>query len=282
MSTFTQPYFWSRVRNGVRERWSAVLVTPAITIVSSSVANPTVLTTLTPHGLATGDTVTIADHAGSTPAVDGALVATVLTPTTLSVPVNVTVAGTGGTVTRTTAAPVLALADAKLHARMDATSTAEDVPVANWTRAATRQVEMETGIKMLPQTYDISGDAFPPGLDPIELPFGPLLSVSYIKSTGADAVLNTMTAADYLADTTSLPGRIGLADSANWPTDLRDFQPVSMRVIVGHASIGLVDERLLQAVRLALAWHAMTREPSAMELDSFNWLLDPLRTVKVA
>lgn len=282
MSTFAQPYFWSRVSNGRRVRWSAVLVTPAITIVSSSVANPTVITTDAPHGLATGDTVTIAGHTGSTPAVSGALVATVLTPTTFTVPITVTVAGSGGTVTRTTAAPVLSLADAKLHARMDANVTTEDVAVANWTRAAAQQVEKDTGIELLPKTYDISGDAFPGYGEPIELGFGPLLAVTHIKTTASDGTQTTMTASDYVADTVSIPGRIGLIDTANWSTDLRAFNPITLRVIVGHASIGLVPEPLLQAVRLAVGWHAMHREPTEIELGSYDWLLQHYRTVKVA
>lgn len=282
MSPFTQPYFWSTPRYGTRERWAAVLVTPAITIVSSSIANPTVLTTLTPHGLATGDTVTVAGHTGSTPAVSGPLLATVLTPTTLSVPVNVSVAGAGGTVTRTTAAPVLTLADAKLHARMNADITTEDVPVANWTRAATQQVELETGIKLLPQTYDLHGSGFPVYSGPIVLPFGPLLAVTSITTVDSAAATQTVAVADYVADTASIPGRIGLIDAGNWPSDLRDFQPITIRVIVGHASIGLVPEPLLQAVRLAVAWHAANREPTTIEKGSFDWLVDPFRSISVA
>lgn len=67
-------------------------------VVSSSVASPSVITSSTPHGLITGESVTIAGHAGSTPALSGPYVVTVLTPTTFSIPVNVTVGGTGGTV----------------------------------------------------------------------------------------------------------------------------------------------------------------------------------------
>jgi uncharacterized phiE125 gp8 family phage protein len=279
---FVQPAFWSTPRGYVAPRWTPVLVTPAITIVSSSVANPTVLTTLTPHGLATGDTVTVADHTGSTPAVDGALVATVLTPTTLSVPVNVSVAGSGGTVTRTTAAPVMTVAQAKLHARIDSSHTVEDVPVANWVRAATLQVEEDTGIKLLPQTYDLVGESFPTYGGPIVLPFGPLLAVTHIKTTDTAGVLQTMTAADYVADVTSRTGRIGLADAAVWPTDMRVFQPIALRVIVGHASIALVPETLLQAVRLAVSWHSMNREPTAMERESYEWIVGPHRPVCVA
>ena len=260
-------------RGSAVQRWTPVLVTPAITIVSSSVANPTVLTTSTPHGLATGDTVTIAGHTGSTPAVSGLLLATVLTPTTLTVPVNVSVGGTGGTVTRTSAAPVLTLADAKLHTRLPADLTVEDVPVANWTRAATLQVEQDTSIELLPKTYDLVSDRFPPYGCPIELPFGPLLAVTSVQYYDSADVLQTMAAADYKADTARIPGRIGRATNASWPTDLRSFQPAIIRVIVGYASIGLVPEPLLQAVRLAIGWHAMNREPGPLERDSYDWLL---------
>jgi|SRR6266850_7436764 len=69
-----------------------------VAIVSSSVASPTLITTSTPHGRTSGNTVTITGHVGSTPAIDGPRVVTVVSPTTFTIPVNVTVAGTGGTV----------------------------------------------------------------------------------------------------------------------------------------------------------------------------------------
>lgn len=75
--------------------------TPGIPITISSVtaASPAVVTTATPHGLTTGQSVVITG-ATTTPTVDGTQVATVLTSTTFSVPVAVTVAdSTGGTVT---------------------------------------------------------------------------------------------------------------------------------------------------------------------------------------
>jgi len=70
-------------------------------ITSSSVANPTVITTTAPHGQGSSGTkqVTIAGHTGSTPAVSGAYTATMTGASTFTVPVNVTVGGTGGTVT---------------------------------------------------------------------------------------------------------------------------------------------------------------------------------------
>lgn len=79
---------------------SETIITPpaTIAITSSSVANPTVLTTAA-HGITVGagDVVTIAAHTGSTPVINGSWYATALSSTTLSIPVAVTVGGTGGT-----------------------------------------------------------------------------------------------------------------------------------------------------------------------------------------
>lgn len=80
--------------------WSTDVRARSAVIASSSVANPSVITTTGPHGLVTGQKVVIAGHSGSTPAINGQQTVTVLTPTTFSITgVNVTVAGTGGTVT---------------------------------------------------------------------------------------------------------------------------------------------------------------------------------------
>lgn len=72
----------------------------AVAITSSSVANPSVITTAVPHNLTTGDTVLIAGHSGSTPTINGERTVTVISATTFSIPVNVTVGGTGGSFTR--------------------------------------------------------------------------------------------------------------------------------------------------------------------------------------
>jgi hypothetical protein len=66
-------------------------------IVSSSVANPTVITTATPHGFTTGALVTID---ANTSVISSTYVATVLTATTFTIPVEVATAGTGGTATK--------------------------------------------------------------------------------------------------------------------------------------------------------------------------------------
>jgi hypothetical protein len=77
---------------------NTTLAQPAVAIVSSSVASPTVITTATPHGLTTGQVAFIANHAGSTPVINGAQTVTVLNLTQFTIAINVTVGGAGGTV----------------------------------------------------------------------------------------------------------------------------------------------------------------------------------------
>ena len=71
-----------------------------VPITSSSVANPSVITTTVPHGLTTGDKVLIAGHSGSTPSIDGTEAVTVTSTTTFTIVQNVTVGGTGGTIVK--------------------------------------------------------------------------------------------------------------------------------------------------------------------------------------
>jgi len=84
-------------RGGV---WALSAAASTTAVVGNSVANPTLVTTLVPHGLRTGDVVTFAGMAGGTPSLNGAqTVVAVPSPTTFTVAVNATVGGTGGTIT---------------------------------------------------------------------------------------------------------------------------------------------------------------------------------------
>ncbi len=69
----------------------------AIVITSSSVADPTVILTASPHGLVAGDRAFISGHTGSVPDVIGEYqVLSAPTTTSITVDVNVTTGGTGG------------------------------------------------------------------------------------------------------------------------------------------------------------------------------------------
>lgn len=106
-------------------------------IASSSVANPTVMTTDEAHGYANGDTVTISGHDDSAPAISGTYTVSNVTEFTFTIPVNVTVAGTGGEAVvewtdqnvpgRVKSAVLLVLEDLWLHRPIDLESKSSTV-----------------------------------------------------------------------------------------------------------------------------------------------------------
>lgn len=67
-------------------------------VLTISVASPTVITTVRPHGFGSSGTlaITVGRSAGGTPSINGAHTATLTGASTFTLPVNVTSAGTGG------------------------------------------------------------------------------------------------------------------------------------------------------------------------------------------
>lgn len=108
---------------GIGARWMVSFTERLVAdISSSSVASPTVVTTGAAHGLATGDSVTIDGHSGSTPALDGVYTVTVTGATTFTVPVAITVAGSGGVVRKNATAYDYVARDNLLY-RLDTAGT---------------------------------------------------------------------------------------------------------------------------------------------------------------
>jgi hypothetical protein len=68
-----------------------------IAITSSTAANDRILATA--HGLFTGQTITIASHTGSTPAINGGRTVTVVDVDNFTIGLDITVGGTGGSFT---------------------------------------------------------------------------------------------------------------------------------------------------------------------------------------
>ena len=239
---------------------TSVRVTPAIAIVASSIANPTVLETETPHALVSGDTADVLGHTGSTPAVDGERVVTVIDATHVSVPVNVTVAGAGGTVTRALAVDPLTLADGKLVAGLEwADGDAREALLRRWLAQARSQVQQDTGVVPLLETYDVYFDALPSDGSAIRLPWRPVVSIVALSAIDPDGALEALDDVNYHLDPGSeapVPARVGLSDVGAWPTDLRSFQPYVLRLVVGYPSVARVPPWFLHAMGLLTAHYA--------------------------
>jgi uncharacterized phiE125 gp8 family phage protein len=279
MSVFVQPPFWAQEFSPAGAAHAvSVRVTPTITLSMSSVANPSVITTATPHGLASGDTVTIAGHSGSTPTINGSQVATVIDATHFSIPVTVTVGGTGGTVTRTVAVDPLSLAQAKVYARL--TGTDLDTILPGVITTMRRKVEAETGIALLRDTYDVFFDALPRDRTPIALPWRPVSSVVSFSSIDTAGVTQTLAVSNYELDPSSeapFAARLALSTSGAWPTDLRPFQPYVVRLVAGFPSIAVMPPALVHAVGLLVDAYV-----NKLTLDDYDETIAPYRLVTVA
>jgi len=236
-------------------------VSPAITIVASTIAAATVLETDAPHYLVTGDTVLVAGHVGSTPAVDGSRVVTVIDATHVSIPLAVTIAGTGGTLTRTLAVEPLTLVQAKLYARV--TGTDLDTLVPGWITSARIKVEQETGLALLTQTRDVSFDVIRGSILTLPSFSQPLQAVTSVKSTDTAGAEQTLDPVNYVVDLAS--GRIGLAVGGAWPSDLRPFAPYVLRITSGWASVAEIPAPLVDAIGF-LVDYAVNKDALALEL----------------
>jgi uncharacterized phiE125 gp8 family phage protein len=141
------------------------------------------------------------------------------------------------TATKLITAPVIepyTLEEAKSHCRIVITD--DDARVAEWIRAARTKVEKDTGRALLTQTWDLFLDAFYCGgpylgdfgwpryaRPAIEVPYPPLQSVTSVNQTDTNNNETVWAASNYVVDTASAPGRIGLSDTGSWPTGCEPF-----------------------------------------------------------
>jgi uncharacterized phiE125 gp8 family phage protein len=220
-----------------------VLVDPPASIVSSSVANPTTLTTTDPHGYASGDRVTIADHTGSTPALNGQHVITVTGATTFTVPVNVTGGGMGGTVLR-----------AHPH----------DALLTGFIASARGYVEKITDRQLITATWRVKGDRFPRWNAPLELPLPPLQSVAAVTFLDTAGAPQTWASSEYVVDAPAGPqataGRLYPALDVDYPDTADREDAVTVEFVAGYGAAAAVPQELKQAMALLIGHWYENRE----------------------
>lgn len=129
------------------------------------------------------------------------------------------------------AAEPISRAFAKQALRLD--SDHFDDLVDFYITAAREYIERVTDRALITQTLDLTLDDFPP--DAIELPRGPVQSVTTITTYDADDVATVQSSAEYRVDTTVDPPRVALNDGEAWPTDLRASAGVVVRYVAGYA-----------------------------------------------
>lgn len=141
----------------------------------------------------------------------------------------------------------LTVEEAKLHLKIE--STDDNYTVLRAIRAARTRIEKVCGIALITQTRECVMDRWP-RCDWFYVPRPPLQSISSIVYVDFEGTSATWASSRYLVDTDSHPGRVSLAYSETYPTNiLRPINGVRVRFIAGY---GLTAESVPEDIRHAM------------------------------
>lgn len=157
------------------------------------------------------------------------------------------------------AAEPLTTDEAKAHLRVD--SSAEDTYIDSLVKMARWTVEDLTGRSLITQTRDLWLDRWPRDYV-IEIPRGPVQSVTSVVYYDTSDTEATFASSNYLVDTDSLPGRVILNDDTLWPTvTLRPRKAVRVRYVAGYGAASDLEPTDVHLVRLILTHAFENRLP---------------------
>jgi uncharacterized phiE125 gp8 family phage protein len=156
----------------------------------------------------------------------------------------------------TAADPVLSLAEAKAHLRVEHDD--EDDYIEALVAAATGYLDGPTGIlgrAIGSQQWDFVFDAFP--VSEIRMPLRPLVTVDRIRHLDGAGAWQTLALTDYQVDPDTGGGWIAPA-AAGWPTAMDTINAVEVRFTAGYAA---VPPPILHAIRILVGHWYEHREP---------------------
>lgn len=196
------------------------------------------------------------------------------------------------------AAEPVALADVKLHARIDATT--DDSLITTLITAARIWAENYTGRALIDQTWQMALDTWPSpaedwwdgirdgaisGLDRIafiSLPRPPLVSVTSVQYYDNTDTPTVWANSNYFVDTVRQPGRLALRMGAVWPVPTRLSNGIIITYVAGYGTDGsLVPEPIKTAIRqLVTHWYEhrgeATLTASSRNASAFNAINVPM------
>lgn len=148
-----------------------------------------------------------------------------------------------------TAANALAvdLASAKLHLRVDVAD--DDTLITAYITAATEAAEQATGRAIMPQTWELTLDAFPDAFELTRVPAASVASIKYIDTAGVEQThasnQYTLNNADDFDCAYVVP-----AYSVTWPATRDQPNAVTVRFVAGYANAAAVPESIKSWIKL--------------------------------
>lgn len=152
------------------------------------------------------------------------------------------------------------LQSAKAHLRV--TQSDEDALITAMITAATETAEQITGRAIMPQTWELTLDAFP---EAFELTRIPAVSVTSLKYTSEAGVLTTMDGAAYTLNAADDYGfaLVEPAYGTEWPTARDQTGTVALRFTAGYANAAAVPEGIKSWIKLTVSTMYENREAEA-------------------
>jgi uncharacterized phiE125 gp8 family phage protein len=173
----------------------------------------------------------------------------------------------------------ITVAEAKLNARCD--DSTEDSLWSVWISGLRRQLEHDLQRSIMPQTYELLIDRFPPCAGAIRLAMPPVQSVSLISYVGLDGLEHTMSSAAYVLDARTKPGWVMPLQGTDWPAAAAVANGIRVRFVAGYTAVP-PEVRSWMLVKTACAYRFREALQAGMTLgelprDYVDGLVDGLR-----
>lgn len=162
---------------------------------------------------------------------------------------------------RVTSAPAtepVTYTEAKAHLRLE--HDLDQTYVTTLITAAREHVEEICSRGLISQTWEATLDAFPCGAE-IELPKGPLISITSVIYVDENGTNQTLATTEYAADTLSVPGKVRLKYGKSWPGTRDQWDAVKVTYVVGWATASAVPAAIKQAMLLLISQMYEHRTP---------------------
>lgn len=137
--------------------------------------------------------------------------------------------------------PAVTLAEAKEHAKVDV--SADDAFITTLIAAATEFCEDDIGRCIMPQTWEMTLDSFPPAFELLRIPVASVTAITYTNTAGNVVTLGAgyyqLDAKDDFSSAYVVP-----AYGTEWPDTREQVNAVSLTFVAGYPNAAAVPEAI--------------------------------------